>query len=82
MQRLVAGGGLKAPHEVADAHAVLAGDVLEAEFLCVVGLKPFPDLQDAGYRRSRAMPWATWAPQKRSIRYMYRSQAEVVPPAQ
>src|SRR5476651_1983175 len=31
VQRLVAGGGLEAPHEVANAHAMLPGDILEAE---------------------------------------------------
>ncbi|CNL83629.1 Uncharacterised protein [Mycobacterium tuberculosis] len=46
MQRLVTGGGLEATHEVADAHAVFAGDVFEAELVGEVFFKPVLDLQD------------------------------------
>lgn len=46
MQRLIAGGGLEAPHEVADAHAVLPGDVFEAEFVGKMLFEPMLDLQD------------------------------------
>lgn len=46
VQRLVAGSGLEAPHEVADAHAVVAGDVLETELVGEVVFQPLLDLQD------------------------------------
>ena len=46
MQRLVAGGGLEAAHEVADAHAVLPGHVLEAELVGEMLFEPVLDLQD------------------------------------
>jgi hypothetical protein len=46
VQRLVAGGGLEAAHEVADAHAVVAGHVLEAELVGEVLFEPVLDLQD------------------------------------
>ncbi|MNY23049.1 hypothetical protein D3C86_1566970 [compost metagenome] len=46
MQWLVTGGGLEAAHEVADAHAVFAGDVFEAELVGEVFFEPVLDLQD------------------------------------
>ncbi len=46
MQGFVAGGGLEAAHEVANAHAVLAGHVFEAELVGEVFFEPVLDLQD------------------------------------
>ena len=46
MQGLVAGGALETAHEVADAHAVVARYVLEAELVGEVLLQPVLDLQD------------------------------------
>ncbi|MNF68680.1 hypothetical protein D3C84_505430 [compost metagenome] len=46
VQGFVAGGALEAAHEIADAHAVFAGHVLEAELVGEVLLQPLLDLQD------------------------------------
>ncbi|MNH18786.1 hypothetical protein D3C79_785030 [compost metagenome] len=46
MQRLVTGGALEAAHEVADAHAVVARYIFEAELVGKVFFKPLLDLQD------------------------------------
>ncbi len=46
MQRFVAGSGLETTHEVADAHAVFAGHVFEAELVGEVFFEPMLDLQD------------------------------------
>ena len=45
MQRFVAGCGLEAAHEVANAHAMLAGHVLKAKLLGKMLLQPLLDLQ-------------------------------------
>src|SRR3546814_4114964 len=46
MQWFVPRGGLEAAHEVADAHAVLPGDVLKAKLVGEVFFEPVLDLQD------------------------------------
>ncbi|RMV63912.1 HTH-type transcriptional regulator glxA [Pseudomonas syringae pv. pisi] len=46
MQRLVACGGLKAAHEIANAHAVLTGHVFKAELVGKVLFQPVLDLQN------------------------------------
>ncbi|MOA13994.1 hypothetical protein D3C78_1340690 [compost metagenome] len=46
MQRFVTGGGLEAAHEIADAHAMFPGNILEAEFIGEVLFEPLLDLQD------------------------------------
>ena len=45
MQRFVAGGSLEAAHEVTNAHAVLAGDILKAKLLGKMLLQPLLNLQ-------------------------------------
>jgi len=46
VQRLVTCRALEAAHEVADAHAVVAGHILEAELVGEVFLQPMLDLQN------------------------------------
>ena len=46
VQGFVAGGQLKPAHKVADAHAVIARDVFEAELVGEVLFEPMLDLQD------------------------------------
>ncbi len=48
VQGLVAGGRLETTHEVADAHAVFACDILEAKLVREMRFEPFLDLQYAG----------------------------------
>ena len=46
MQRFVTGCTLESTHEVANAHAVLTGYILESEFVRIVFFEPLLDLKN------------------------------------